>query len=207
MYYIIYKITNLMNNKIYIGKHQTKNINDKYFGSGKLLKNAIKKYGVDNFKKEILFIFRTENEMNDKEKELVTEEFCLRTDTYNICEGGQGGFSYINRNKLNNSKRDVAAHMKKLQEGNIGRKNPAGSKRLREWHKLGLLRHDTFKDKHHTQESKEKISKALKGRQTGELNSQYGKIWITDGIISKSILNTKEIPTGWYKGRKMPKAR
>lgn len=41
-------------------------------------------------------MFNTEEEMNVKEKEIVTPKFCLREDTYNICEGGQGGFSYIN---------------------------------------------------------------------------------------------------------------
>ena len=49
MYYIIYKTTNLLNNMIYIGSHQTANLNDGYLGSGKYLKKAIKKYG-----KEIL---------------------------------------------------------------------------------------------------------------------------------------------------------
>jgi len=143
--------------------------------------------------------------MNNKEKELVTEEFCLRKDTYNICEGGHGGFSYINRNNLNNTKRDVSAIIKKLQQGNIGRKNPAGSKRLREWHKLGLLRYDTFKGKHHTLDSKQKIFAALKGKQTGKNNSQYGKMWITNGLTSKSIMKNDEIPVGWYKGRKISK--
>ena len=100
MKYTIYKITNKVNNKIYIGKHQTKDPNDGYMGSGKMLRRAQKKYGIENFIKEILYIFDTEDEMNAKEKELVTEEFCLREDTYNICIGGQGGFSYINNNTL-----------------------------------------------------------------------------------------------------------
>jgi hypothetical protein len=55
MYYLIYKITNLINNKIYIGKHITKDKNDDYMGSGKLITRAIEKYGLENFKKEIIF--------------------------------------------------------------------------------------------------------------------------------------------------------
>ena len=100
MKYTIYKITNKLNGKIYIGKHQTKDINDSYMGSGKLLQRAQEKYGIDSFVKEIIHIFDTEEEMNTKEQELVTEEFCSRDDTYNICVGGKGGFSYINKHAL-----------------------------------------------------------------------------------------------------------
>ena len=96
MKYTIYKITNNLDGKIYIGKHQTTDINDSYMGSGILLKRAQKKYGIENFSKEILHVFESEAEMNAKEAELVNQEFCLREDTYNICFGGQGGFGYVN---------------------------------------------------------------------------------------------------------------
>ena len=93
MYFTIYKITNKINRKTYIGKHQTNDLDDGYFGSGKMLKRAIKKYGIENFTKEILFIFDTEAEMNYKEKELVE----VGPNSYNLCEGGKGGFGYINK--------------------------------------------------------------------------------------------------------------
>ena len=92
MFYTIYKTTNKINNKYYIGKHQTKNLEDGYLGSGKLLKDPIKKYGKENFIKEILFVFFSEEEMNAKEKELVV----VSEETYNLCPGGHGGFGYIN---------------------------------------------------------------------------------------------------------------
>jgi len=92
MFYTVYKITNKINNKFYIGKHQTTNLNDGYMGSGKLLRLAFSKYGIKNFEKEILHIFNTEEEMNAKEKELVI----LSEDSYNLCPGGNGGFTYIN---------------------------------------------------------------------------------------------------------------
>ena len=91
MYYTIYKVTNNINGKIYIGKHQTNQINDSYYGSGKAIKNAIKKHGKENFIKEILYVFNTEHEMNAKEKEIITEEFVSRLDTYNAGVGGEGG--------------------------------------------------------------------------------------------------------------------
>lgn len=91
MYYTIYKITNRKNGKIYIGKHQTNDLNDGYFGSGVALVQALKKYGKDSFEKEILFIFDNVHEMNNKEKEIITEEFVARRDTYNLGIGGEGG--------------------------------------------------------------------------------------------------------------------
>ena len=91
MKYTIYQITNTLNGKIYIGKHQTENINDGYFGSGTALRDAIKKYGKQHFSKEVLFVFDNEAEMNQKERELITEEFVQRQDTYNLGVGGEGG--------------------------------------------------------------------------------------------------------------------
>ena len=88
MYYYLYKITNLINGKIYIGVHRTYHLNDGYMGSGKNIQNAIKKYGIENFEKEILKWFESEEEMYDEEAEIVNEDFIKRNDTYNIIEGG-----------------------------------------------------------------------------------------------------------------------
>lgn len=87
-YYTVYKITNLINGMIYIGTHSTKNVNDKYMGSGSNIKKVINEYGVENFKKEILFTFDDKDKMIQKEKELVDENFIAREDTYNIILGG-----------------------------------------------------------------------------------------------------------------------
>jgi hypothetical protein len=88
MMYIVYKITNILNNYIYIGIHYTSNINDSYMGSGTNIKKAIKEFGISNFNKEVLFIFDNKEDMILKEKELVNKEFILREDTYNISLGG-----------------------------------------------------------------------------------------------------------------------
>lgn len=90
MFYTIYKTTNLINNKFYIGMHQTDNIQDRYLGSGKTLLKAIRKYGRKNFKKEILYIFKTYEEMVLKEEELITLELCKQEDCYNNNKGGVG---------------------------------------------------------------------------------------------------------------------
>lgn len=91
-YIVVYKITNNINNKEYIGVHRTNKPLDSYMGSGKLILRAIKKHGVKNFSKTILFIF--DNDDNgvknafQKEAELVTPDYTLREDTYNVSVGG-----------------------------------------------------------------------------------------------------------------------
>jgi len=71
---VIYKTTNLKNGKYYIGKQ--KSYTDSYFGSGTALKFAIKKYGKENFKKEILEFFPTKKEaFDDQEKYIVKYKF------------------------------------------------------------------------------------------------------------------------------------
>lgn len=91
MHYIVYQITNKVNGKIYIGIHRTNDVNDIYMGSGVQIQRAIKKYGIDQFEKSILAHCENEREMFQIERELVTEEFCLRSDTYNVKPGGLGG--------------------------------------------------------------------------------------------------------------------
>lgn len=91
MLYTIYQTTNLINGKRYIGKHVTENLNDDYIGSGIVLAKSIKKYGRENFKKETLFVFDNEEDMNAKEVEIVNEDVILNDDYYNIALGGRGG--------------------------------------------------------------------------------------------------------------------
>jgi hypothetical protein len=88
--YYIYQTTNLVNGKIYIGVHGSKNIDrDSYIGSGVTFLKAVKKYGRKNFIREILYEFNTDIEAYNLEHELVNEEFVERRDTYNMCQGGK----------------------------------------------------------------------------------------------------------------------
>jgi hypothetical protein len=101
MYYLIYKITNRINNKIYIGCHKTEDKDDGYMGSGVILKRAYEKYGETHFEKEILFECKTEDEMFSIEEDIVNEEFVARLDTYNIALGGKCGSWYTDITQKN----------------------------------------------------------------------------------------------------------
>lgn len=162
MYYIIYKTTNNINNKIYIGKHKTADVNDSYLGSGKILKRAIKKYGIENFSKEILFVFDNEQEMNDKEAAIVTEDFINDNNVYNLCSGGRGGFDYINRVGLGDRTGMVHSEESRLKMGN--EKTPEQIKKQSEF-MIGNTYGSGKKGKPHTKERtdehKRKISKSL----------------------------------------------
>jgi len=89
-YNYVYKITNLINNKEYIGVHRTNNIEDGYMGSGTYLKRSVQKHGASNFKKIIIAFFSTYKDALAFERKLVTEEYINKPNTYNIKEGGYG---------------------------------------------------------------------------------------------------------------------
>lgn len=92
MYGYIYKTTNLINNKIYIGKKVSKKFANYYKGSGKLIKAAILKYGEENFICELLESCETNEELNDREKFYI-KLYNSRDKSigYNISSGGDGG--------------------------------------------------------------------------------------------------------------------
>jgi hypothetical protein len=204
MYYLIYKITNLINNKIYIGKHKTLDKNDSYFGSGSLLKNAILKYGINNFKKEIVFECLSEEEMENREEEIVNEDFVARLDTYNIQIGGGGGWNHINKDEK--KKKEVyklsrKAFLEKLKDENY--KKEYKQKVLNGLKLYFSANTGTFLGKKHKEESKRKIGEKTK-KLIGEKNSQYNTCWITKNKINKKIKNNQlndYLNQGWSKGR------
>lgn len=110
--YIVYETTNVVNNKIYVGLHKTKdpNIFDGYIGNGVYVTQpytyqyaktafqyAVKKYGPSNFKRKTLAVFNTIEEASDLEEQIVNEKFLSREDVYNMVLGGLGGYFISNR--------------------------------------------------------------------------------------------------------------
>lgn len=84
----IYKITNKINGKWYIGKHNGTDPN--YVGSGKLLKSAVEKYGRENF--DLIILEEVIDDINSREKHWIRETNAVNDPmSYNLASGGEGG--------------------------------------------------------------------------------------------------------------------
>jgi len=112
MFFTIYKTTCLLNGKFYIGKHQTMRPDDGYLGSGVHLKRAIKLYGRNAFKKEVLFCFIKESEMDEMEKLILTEDVWRSDDCYNLGPGGEGGPHAKGMHHTDEAKRKISQFMR-----------------------------------------------------------------------------------------------
>ena len=155
MDYFIYLTINLINNKKYIGKHQG-SINDTYLGSGSILKDAIHKYGKENFKREILEIVNSEKELDMAEKKWIkffNADNKNNLDFYNLHEGGTGGNTYKNLN---------LEQLEKIKQ--IKRKQTQG-------------KNNPMYGKHHSETTKEKIRQTFKEKQIsqGKNNPMFNK--------------------------------
>lgn len=103
MKYIVYKTTNLVNSYIYVGVHKTANpdVFDGYLGCGIYLnkpetyekaktkmQQAVKEFGVKNFRRETIAVFDFAEDASNLEAEIVNENFLTRNDVYNMVLGG-----------------------------------------------------------------------------------------------------------------------
>lgn len=192
MFYYVYKITNKSNEKVYIGKRCHKiPEKDHYMGSGSQIKSAIKKYGKENFKKEILQIFNTNDEAAAFESSLVTKEFVESSLSYNMHEGGHGGFAHINNN-------DTYLEVKRRG----GRNSPIG-KRLAVYKSSGRFKKDDTRTLLNAKKGGLSITesgkKSISNKNSGSGNGNFGKVW----CIEKSTLDISKrkmfrvIPDGW----------
>ena len=220
--YCIYKITNLINGKTYIGQHKYKKLDDSYMGSGKLIKLAIKKHGVENFKKEILeFNIPTVELANDWEQMYILFERAKGKAEYNIADGGNGTVSVTAWNKGIPCSEETK---RKLSEANKGKHMSEEAKRkiseakkniseetrkkLSEARKGKTLSEKTkrkmseaMKGKHHTEEWKNKHSEAMKGKNNpmfGKPCPTKGTHWFNNGKI---CIRAEKCPEGFILGR------
>lgn len=209
-YHYLYKTTNLINNKFYVGMHSTDNLEDEYLGSGKRLRYSIRKYGKENFIKEILSFFKDREELIVAEIDMVNDELIKNEHCMNIMNGGKGG--YVNeevqfkRSQAGGLKRAQNLTRERIKEisslaGNISKIKKVGI------FDINFIKYD-WNGKQHTEETKNKISQSLKNKGCGETNNSFGTCWIMNDIENKRI--KKEdleiyLAQGWIKGAKFKK--
>jgi hypothetical protein len=184
--------------------HSTDNLEDGYMGSGKRLRYSIRKYGVENHKKEILECFETRELLIEAEKVAITPEMLVDENCMNLMGGGKGGFisdeHYINLKKLASEYQKEkwlnAEFVSDFKEKSIIA--------LKQRHKLGKQPIPNWLGKKHSDETRIKMSIIKKGTNLGKENSQYGTCWITKDGDNKKI-KIQDIDTylknGWVRGR------
>ncbi len=193
---IIYKTTNLINGKIYVGKACGSRVTNNYLGSGKLYRRAEKKYGKENFKRITIDI--AENRKEQCLKEIFWIDFYDARNPavgYNITEGGDGGAT---RRGMKNSEETN----RKIGEANVialtGRK-------LSDEHKQNIRKnHKGMLGKHLSEETKQKISILKKELyKNPENNPMFGQKRSEETKRKQSITNSD----GRNKGQNNPMSK
>ena len=150
-YHFIYKITNKLNGKFYIGMHSTDDLGDGYFGSGKLLHRSINRHGKDFHIMEITEFFDSRQELCAREKEILTEELLSNPLCLNLSKGGTGG----NKIEWTDERRAERSAMFKQMERTKAHREKIGK---------------ALKGKALTPERKAKISEGMKGFTQSDLS-------------------------------------
>jgi len=219
-YHFIYKTTNIINNKYYIGMHSTNNLEDGYVGSGKRLWYSINKYGKDNFKVEIIEFLDNMKLLKEKEREYVNENLLKDKKCMNIKLGGEGGFTSneakkgrIATDKILYEKYGENFHTivtKKYHDSLTKEDKEIFCNKVKDGQLKVGFNYNTFEGKKHSDESieKMKLTHKLNNHQQGEKNSNYGKCWIYNNELKQNKKIKKEelenyLIQGWSSGRKM----
>lgn len=148
-YMYVYCTENLVNGKKYIGQHRTDNLDDGYIGSGKIMRQAIKTYGKENFKKTILAFAESDAELNEIEARYIDQMSAVESPMYyNIMPGGLG---------------HPGSHMSEETKAKL-RESHTGKKITEETRQKLIVSHLGKTGRHHSEETKKKISESEKGK-------------------------------------------
>jgi len=159
MIHYVYLTTNLINGKKYIGDHSTNKLNDNYIGSGRpVFKSAIKKYGRENFKREILEFFETKEEAFNAQEKYINQFNTLIPFGYNISPKGghcKSSGPWSNKKLSEKHKQNISNKLKGIKTWNKGIPCSDNTKR-----KIS----NSEKGKILSEHTKTKMSEASKGR-------------------------------------------
>lgn len=207
-HYIIYKITNLTNGMFYTGAHATHDLDDGYMGSGVEIIKAIANEGEQNFKREILETFDTQEAMYAKEAEIVSDDYLKNPKVYNLVRGGSGGWDGINTSPVIAEKRKEKYKEIGHQQGNknsqFGTKWITNGTEEKKIPTQDDIPSGWRKGRFNTPEFMEKMTKLKQDESRklyGEKNPVYGKSPITNGIDNKRLKKDDPIPEGWWIGQ------
>lgn len=205
--FYIYKTTCTVTGRYYIGMHATANIDDGYLGSGKRLRNSIRKHGKENHVREILEFLPTKEQLIEREKEIITSEMLCDEQCMNIMSGGTGGYISVELQKYRSQCANAALQRKRKADPEFDRllreKMSQGSKQT---FKNGRPASKHFFNKKHSKETIERMKLERKGKGVGKENSQFGTCWVNrNGEIKKVSLELLNllINEGWSRGRKI----
>lgn len=222
-----YKITNNINGKFYYGVNNTNNENDGYMGSGIAIRNAYKKYGIENFTKEIIRYFETSEEAFEYERNFVTEELVNDSMCYNMKTGGDGWCNqYVKRNKVvvtdgtsvmqvgKDDERYKSGELVSIVKGMVNVRDDDGNTfkvpTTDERYLSGELV-SANKGRKLSEEHKKKLSEIAKKRMTNPFwkENRPKLCWVykeTDGVSENKAVRVEYLETylkdGWTKGRK-----
>ena len=212
MNHYVYEVTNNINGRKYIGKRSCKCPIEKdlYFGSGIAIKEALKKYGVDNFTKEIIKTFDTSKEAFEYEEYLISKFDCV-TDIkyYNMAKGGIGGIGTL-EGKTELEKWEIYNRMRNTLKGKMaGKNNPMYGRRGKDNPKYGIPLteqqkenvRNALKGKPFTEEHKENIRKSRIGMKLSEQHK------INIGLGVKGKLKGENNPMYGLKGESHPSSK
>jgi hypothetical protein len=184
--------------------HSTPDLDDGYLGSGKRLKSSVKKYGEENFKREILEFFESRDLLKKREAELVNDDLLKDPKCMNLQHGGGGGFSSEEHKlKCLTKGRNTFQEKIKTDKDLLDQYKENGRKLFLECWKDGRFKQYDWNGHQHKKETKIQIGKSNSISQSGSKNSQYETHWITNGKENKKISKTDLIPDGWKLGRKI----
>jgi hypothetical protein len=192
----------MLNDKIYIGAHSTNDLDDEYYGSGKHIRRSIKKYGLTNFKKEIMHIFDNAEEMYKTEAIYVNEEFILNTNTYNMKVGGMGGWDHINAKKMTDeTKKKISDSMKSREFTEEHKEKLRGPKT--EEHRANMRKP---KSEAHLEKMRRPCSETTKKKisiaNTGKILSEEQRKNLSDALKGKKAsIKTREKMSTSHKGK------
>lgn len=181
MYGFIYMTTNLINGMKYIGQHKGDGT-DNYLGSGDRLVMAVKKYGKENFKRDILCFAETKKQLDEMEIYYINYYNAVESsEFYNIAYGGNVNPHYGEENGMYGQKHTEEARRKMSETRKANRDKGDYSYFQTEEFKTKISEVtkgelNGMYGRKHTEESKQKMSENSKGKTAGELNGNFGNI-------------------------------